>query len=67
MKELIEVFKMDEVSIDVRCRIIIKLGQAINFQYGMNITEPIVYELVKLLDPENKDVEKEFYLKTLNP
>ena len=67
MKELIEVFKMNEVSIDVRCRIIIKLGQAINFQYGMNITEPIVYELVKLLDPENKDVEKEFYLKTLNP
>jgi len=31
----------------------------------MNITEPIVYELVKQLDPENKDVEIEHYTRTL--
>jgi len=61
MKELIEVFRMNEVSIGVRCRIIIQLGHAINAEHGMNITEPLVYELVKQLDPENKDVETEHY------
>jgi hypothetical protein len=61
MKELIEVFRMSEVSIGVRCRIIIQLGHAINAEHGMNITEPLVYELVKQLDPENKDVETEHY------
>lgn len=65
MKELIEVFRMNEVSIGVRCRIIIQLGRAINFQFGANITEPLVYELVKQLDPENKDVETENYKKQL--
>ena len=63
MKELIEIFRMNEVSIDVRCRIIIQLGRGINAQHGMNITEPLVYELVKQLDPENKDVETEYYLR----
>ena len=63
MKELIEVFRMTEVSIEVRCRIIIQLGHALNAEYGMNITEPLVYELVKQLDPDNKAVETEPYLK----
>ena len=62
MNELIAVFRMNEVSIDVRCRIIIKLGHAINAQYAMNITEPLVYELVKQLDPGNKEVESAHYL-----
>ena len=57
MKELIEVFRMNEVNIGVRCRIIIQLGHAINAEHGMNITEPLVYELVKQLDADNKDVE----------
>lgn len=61
MKELIEVFRMNEISIAVRCRIIIQLGHAINAEHGMNITGPLVYELVKQLDPENKDVETESY------
>ena len=61
MKELIDVFRMNEVSTDVRCRIIIQLGHAINAEHGMNITAPLVYELVKQLDPENKDVETEHY------
>ena len=65
MKELIEVFRMNEISVASRCRIIIQLGHAINAQFSMNITEPIVYELVKQLDPENKDVEVEHYTRTL--
>ena len=57
MQSIIEVFRMNEVSIAVRCKIIIQLGHAINAEHRMNITEPLVYELVKQLDPENKDVE----------
>jgi len=66
MKELIEVFRMNEVSIDVRCRIIIQLGHAINSEHGMNLTEQLVYELVKQLDPNNKDVETEYYTRKLS-
>ena len=65
MKELIEVFRMTEVPVPVRVRIIIQLGFAINAEYAMNITEPIVYELVKQLDPENIEVETSFYKRHL--
>jgi hypothetical protein len=65
MKDLIEVFRMNEISIKARCRIIIELGNAINHEYGTNITEPLVYELVKQLDNDNKDVETEHYLRYL--
>jgi hypothetical protein len=61
MKELIEVFRMSELKVETRIKIIMKLGKAINHEHGMNITEPLVYELVKALDPENKDVEIEYY------
>lgn len=63
MKELIDVFRMNEISIDTRCRIIIELGHAVNAEFGMNITEPLVYELVKQLDPNNKEVESDHYKK----
>jgi len=61
MKELIDVFRMTEISVKTRCRIIIKLGEAINHEHAYNLTEPIVYELVKQLDPDNKEVETEHY------
>ena len=54
MKELIEVFKMNEISIEARCNIIIKLGRAIDDQMGMNITKPIVLELVEQLKLQPK-------------
>jgi len=66
MKELIEVFRMNEISVAVRCRILIQLGHAINDEHEMNITEPLVYELVKALDPNNNDVETPYYLNKLN-
>lgn len=65
MKELIEVFRMTEVSPQVRASIIIKLGALINREHASNITEPIVYELVKQLDPNNK-VLKDIHYKTLH-
>jgi len=42
MKILIEVFRMTEVSSKVRANIIVKLGNAINHEYSMNLTEPLV-------------------------
>ena len=65
MKSLIEVFRMEEVKPKTRASIIIKLGKAINDQYAMNITEPLVYELVKQLDPDNEEIKSEYYTRYL--
>ena len=61
MQSLIEVFRMVELTKNTRIKIIIQLGKGINNTMGMNVTEPIVYELVKALDPNNTDVENEHY------
>lgn len=53
MNALIEVYRMNEISKETRARIIEKLGKAINFQYGANITEELVAELLSLLDKDN--------------
>lgn len=61
MNQLIEVFRMQELQKKTRAEIIIKLGQSINHEYAMNLTEPIVAELVYLLDPENEIFKNEAY------
>ncbi len=66
MQSLIEVFRMTEVSNKVRANIIVKLGRAINTQYAMNITEPLVAELVYQLDDEHEIFKNEMYLKHVN-
>ena len=63
MKELIDVFKMESITPQTRARIIIELGRALNYTYGRNITESLVYELVKALDPSNPIIRSEYYLK----
>lgn len=65
ISSLIEVFKMDMVSVESRIRIIKKLGRAINSEYSMNLTEPLVVELVLLLDPKNNIVHDEHYRRFL--
>jgi len=59
MQSLIEVFRMTEVSNKVRANIIVKLGRAINTEYAMNITEPLVEELVYQLDAEHEIFKNE--------
>jgi hypothetical protein len=54
---------MTEISIETRIRLIKQLGDAINYEHGANLTEPIVYELVLLLDPNDKIKDDERYLK----
>lgn len=57
MNALIEVFRMTELSIETRIAVIEKLGRAINDQFAMNITEPIVEELVKALRSQSARAE----------
>lgn len=61
MQALIEVFRMVEVTPQTRVRIIIQLGKAINMEHGMKVTEPLVYELVKQLDPNNEEINAKCY------
>lgn len=66
METLIQVFRMEEIHSKTRAKIIIKLGSALNVKYSMNITEPLVYELVQILDPNNEILSNEHYLKYYN-
>jgi hypothetical protein len=66
MQSIIDVFRMTEISKNTRANIIVKLGRAINDQYAMNITEPLVAELVYQLDPEHEIFKHEHYLKYVN-
>jgi len=59
METLIDVFRMTELSVQTRIKVIKQLGEAINWKYARNITEPIVEELVKALEvTASKEVEK---------
>lgn len=66
MQSLIDVFRMTEVNPKTRAKIIIRLGESINNSFGMNITEPLVFELVQQLDPENEILSSEHYLRISN-
>jgi myosin-crossreactive antigen len=59
ISSLIDVYRMEEIDPKTRAKIIHKLGMAIDDSYGMSITPPIVYQLVKLLDPENQIFQDE--------
>lgn len=63
MNALIEVFRMTEVSPKVRANIIVQLGDAINYEHATNVTEPLVYELVKQLNPEHPILTNDRYVK----
>jgi hypothetical protein len=52
MQEIIDVFRMTEISPSTRIKLIKELGQLINFKYSSNITEDLVFELVCLLKAE---------------
>lgn len=63
MKAIIDIFRMDEVTPKTRAKIIIRLGVAINETYASNITEPLVFELVSLLDPKNEILQEPDFIK----
>lgn len=49
MKEIIEIFRMEELSVDVRIRTMRKLGEALDYQYAANWTGEVIDELEKIL------------------
>ena len=63
MKAIIDVFKMDEISPKKRASVLIKLGNAINYEYSANVTEPLIFELVSILDPSNPILKDDKFLK----
>lgn len=65
ISSLIEVFRMTELSPDVRERIIRKLGPAINYSFSSNVTEELVLELVLALNPNSDIKEEEHYKRFL--
>lgn len=54
MESIIQIFRMDELSIETRISIMKKLGTAINYQYTANCTEELIIELILALDPEKE-------------
>jgi len=49
---MIAVFRMKELSIETRKKVIKKLGHALNHEMAMNWTESIVDELLSALDEQ---------------
>jgi len=65
MKEIIDVFRMNEISAKTRANIIVRLGQVINNKYGMSLTEPLVFELINYLDSTHEILKDEQFMKTV--
>ena len=63
MKVLIDVFKMEEISKDARIDVLIALGIAINYEYSANVTEQVIYELVKILNSNHKILKDDSFLR----
>lgn len=61
MKAIIDVFRMSEISPDKRIDVLLKLGDAINYEHAANVTEPLVYELVKILNPNHSILNDESF------
>jgi hypothetical protein len=55
MESIIQIFRMDDLSIETRISIMKKLGTAINYQYAANCTEELIIELILALAPEKED------------
>jgi hypothetical protein len=53
MESIIQVFRMHELSFETRIKIITKLGDAINHEHGMSITNELVDELVQVLKDQS--------------
>jgi len=66
ISSLIDVLKMEDTEKKTRAAVIITLGIAINHEFGSNATEPLVYELVRILDPQNAILENEHYKRMAN-
>lgn len=61
MESIIQVFRMSELSIETRIKVIKKLGCAINYQFASNCTDELVVELCLALNPgREKELRVEY-------
>lgn len=67
IRTLFDIFREESLPVEVRIRLINRFGTAINNELASNITEPIVYELVKQLDPDHDILKTEMMQKFGNP
>ena len=58
MKELLEIFNMDELKVETRKRLLKKMGEIINYKYAANICEPIIEELTNILESKNNNTSE---------
>lgn len=66
MNDMISIFSMNGIDNKVKAKIIIELGKIINYKYGVNITEPLVCELVEILDPLNEIFKDDTFISLAN-
>ena len=55
---IIDVYKMMEITPVTKAKIMVRLGRAINDEYGMNLTEELVGELLQTLPINRSDLGK---------
>ncbi len=60
ISSLIDVFKMDELKEETRIKILNKLVDPINYEFGGNIVDDIVDELVGVLEQRIELYKKRF-------
>ncbi len=49
MKELLEIYNADEISLELRIKLINKMVNVLNYQIGSNIYEEVAKELCEIL------------------
>lgn len=58
MKELLEIFNVEELSLEARIKIINKMINVLNDQVGANIYDEVAHELCNALDDRIQDRNK---------
>lgn len=58
---LFTIFNAEALSFKTKVSLMKQVGRAINDHYARNITEPIIYELVRSVDKKHPLLEDEHY------
>lgn len=55
---VIDIYRMDELKPETKAKILLQLGKAINNEYGMNLTNALIKELLETLPVEISENDK---------
>jgi hypothetical protein len=59
VKEIMEIFRAPELTIDTKISVIEKLGRALDDQFGMNWTKEITDELIGILEDAKAQIKED--------